>query len=68
MTRRRFTVYDVTGGVLWVGSITFAGYAFGNVPWVKDNLEKIIWAAILLPGVAVLVGAWRARRRAQPAR
>ena len=62
MTRRRFTLYDVSGGVLWVGSVTMAGYLFGNIPWVKENLDKIIWSAILLPGLLVLVGAWRARR------
>ena len=37
--------------------MTLAGYLFGNIPWVKDNLDKIIWAAILLPGVLVLIGA-----------
>jgi membrane-associated protein len=63
MTRRRFTLFDVSGGLLWVGSVTLAGYAFGNVPWVKDNLEKIIWAAILIPGGLVLIGAWRARKK-----
>ena len=66
MTRRKFTVYDVGGGVLWVGSVTLAGYAFGNIPWVRDNLEKFIWGTILIPGALVLAGAWRARRR-QPA-
>ena len=50
MTRRRFTLFDVGGGALWIGSVTLAGYLFGNIPWVKDNLDKIIWAAILLPG------------------
>ncbi|MEP7058381.1 MAG: VTT domain-containing protein, partial [Caldimonas sp.] len=64
MTRSKFTLYDVSGGVLWVGSVTLAGYAFGNVPWVKEHLDKIIWAAILLPGLLVLFGAWRARRKA----
>ncbi len=63
MTRRKFTFYDVTGGVLWVGSVTLAGYLFGNIPWVKTNLDKIIWAAIFLPGLLVLVGAWRAKRK-----
>ena len=63
MTRRKFTFYDVTGGALWVGSVTLAGYAFGNIPWVKENLDKIIWAAILVPGLLVLLGAWRARRK-----
>jgi membrane-associated protein len=64
MTRSRFTFYDVTGGALWVGSVTMAGYLFGNVPWVKAHLDKIIWTMILLPGLFVLFGAWRARRQA----
>jgi membrane-associated protein len=64
MTRSKFTFYDVTGGALWVGSITLAGYLFGNLPWVKENLEKIIWGAILIPGLIVLFGAWKARRKA----
>ncbi len=63
MTHRKFSAYDVAGGVLWVGGITLCGYVFGNIPWVKANLDKIIWAAILVPGALVLLGAWRARRR-----
>jgi len=67
MTRRKFTFYDVSGGSLWVASITLAGYLFGNIPWVQEHLDKIIWAMILLPGLIALVGAWHGRRR-QPAR
>jgi len=63
MTRRKFTLYDVSGGTLWVGSVTLAGYLFGNIPWVKENLDKIIWGAIFIPGLLVLFGAWRAKRR-----
>ena len=63
MTRSKFTFFDVTGAVLWVGGVTLAGYLFGNIPWVKENLDKIIWAAILLPGLLVLFGAWKARRK-----
>ena len=64
MTRSKFTLYDVTGGTLWVGGIVTAGYFFGSIPWVKANLDKIIWAMILVPGVIVLFGAWKARRKA----
>jgi membrane-associated protein len=63
MTRAKFSFYDVTGGALWVGGIVTAGYFFGSVPWVKENLEKIIWAMILFPGLLVLWGAWKARRK-----
>jgi membrane-associated protein len=67
MTRSKFSVYDVTGAVLWVGGVTTAGYLFGNIPWVKEHLDKIIWAAIILPGLLVIFGAWKARRRAAAA-
>jgi membrane-associated protein len=63
MTRRKFTFFDVTGGALWVGGIVTAGYLFGNIPWVKSNLEKIIWALIVVPGLLAIFGAWRARRK-----
>src|SRR6478735_3720807 len=63
MTRSRFTLYDVSGGALWIGSVTLAGYLFGNIPWVKENLDKIIWGAILIPGLLVFIGAWRARMK-----
>jgi len=63
MTRSRFTFYDVLGGTLWVGGIVTAGYFFGSVPFVKAHLDKIIWAMILVPGLIVLWGAWKGRRK-----
>ena len=62
MTRSKFIFYNVTGGTLWVCSLTLAGYLFGNLPWVKANLSNIIWAMIAVPGLLVLLGAWRARK------
>jgi len=61
MTRRKFTLYDVGGGVLWVCGITTIGYLFGNVPWVKQHLDKIIWAMILIPGLIVIGGGLRSK-------
>jgi membrane-associated protein len=62
MTRARFTLYDVTGGAMWVGGIVTIGYFFGNIPFVKDHLDKIIWAMILVPGLFVAWGAWKAQK------
>jgi membrane-associated protein len=67
MTRRKFSLYNVGGGLLWVAVLILAGYLFGNIPWVKENLEKIIWGAILIPGALVFVGAWRARAKQKQA-
>ena len=64
MTRSKFTAYNVIGALIWVVGLTLAGYWFGNLPWVQANLSKIIWAMILIPGLFVLFGAWKARRKA----
>lgn len=64
MTRSRFLFFDVLGGGLWVGGIITVGYFFGNFPWVKAHLDKIIWAMIFIPGFIILFGAWRTRRSA----
>ncbi|HYD76924.1 DedA family protein [Ramlibacter sp.] len=64
MTRTKFSTYNVAGGVLWVMGIVTAGYFLGGLPWVKAHLDKIIWAMILVPGVIVIAGAWRAKRAA----
>jgi membrane-associated protein len=63
MTRSRFTVYNIVGAVIWVLGICTAGYFLGSMPWVKENLDKIIWGLILVPGLLALLGSWRARRR-----
>lgn len=64
MTRSRFTLYNIVGAAIWVCGIVTAGYLFGNIPWVKENLDRIIWGAILIPGLIVIFGAWKARRAA----
>ncbi len=37
-------------------------YFFGNLPLVKQHLEKIIWALIIVPGLIAVFGAWRASK------
>ena len=63
MTRAKFTMYDVSGGTLWVVSIVTAGYLFGNMPWVQANMSTIIWLMIIVPGLLAFIGAWRTKSR-----
>lgn len=54
MTYRKFLTYNILGAILWVGSLTFAGYFFGNFPIIKNNLSLVIIIIIILsilPGV-----------------
>jgi membrane-associated protein len=64
MDRRKFTLYNVVGAVIWVVGLTLVGYLFGNLPIVQTHLSKIIWALIIVPGLIAVFGAWRARRAA----
>ena len=64
MNRGKFTAYNVIGAFIWVCGLVGAGYLFGNLPWAKENLSKIIWAMILVPGLIVIFGALKARRAA----
>jgi membrane-associated protein len=62
MSRSRFSLYNVLGGLIWVFSLLTAGFVLGGLPWVKTHLEKIIWAMILVPGLLVVWGAWKNRK------
>ena len=63
MNRGKFTAYNVGGALLWVLSLCTAGYYFGNLPWVREHLDKIIWALIIVPGLIAIFGAWKAGRQ-----
>jgi membrane-associated protein len=63
MSRGKFSLYNVVGALLWVLGICTAGYFLGSIPWVKVNLDKIIWAMILVPGLIVIFGAWRGHKK-----
>ncbi|KWT83618.1 DedA protein [Variovorax sp. WDL1] len=62
MTRGKFTLYNIGGALLWVVGLCTAGYLFGNLAFVKEHLDKIIWALIIVPGLIAIFGAWRASR------
>ena len=65
MSRTKFTAYIVAGALCWVLGICTAGYFLGGLPWVKANLDKIIWAMIFVPGVIAIYGGWKAKRQAE---
>ena len=70
MTYSKFVFYNIFGGVLWVAVCLGAGYAFGNLPWVKENFSLVILGIIfvsILPGVIEFLRARaQARRDAAP--
>ncbi len=63
MTYGKFALYNFTGAILWVLSLGYAGYYFGNVPWVKDNLTLVIIGIIVLSILPGIIEILRHRNR-----
>lgn len=58
MTWPRFFAVSCFGGLIWVASLTQAGYWMGNIPVVKENIELVIIGIIvvsLLPGLIAFI-------------
>jgi membrane-associated protein len=63
MAYRTFLSYNVIGAVAWVSSLVYAGYVFGNIPWVKDNLAIIVLSIVVISLVPMIV-QWARERHA----
>lgn len=61
MRARTYTAYNVAGGVLWVGSLLYAGFFFGNIPWIKGNLTAIIIGIIAVSLLPLVIAYLRNR-------
>ena len=65
MSYRRFLSYNVVGAVAWIVSLVYAGFLFGNIPWVKQNLTLIVFGIVavsLIPAISTFLSERRARK------
>ena len=65
MSYRRFFAYNVIGGIVWVASLVYAGFVFGNIPWVKDNLTFIVIGIVIVSLIPVATTYVRERKASQ---
>jgi membrane-associated protein len=62
MSYRRFFAFNVIGGILWVATLVYAGYVFGNIPWVKNNLTFIVIGIVVVSLIPVATTFFKERR------
>jgi membrane-associated protein len=64
MQYRRYTVYNIIGGLAWIWSMLFTGYFLGRyIPGIGDRIELVILVVIFLSILPGIIGWWRARAR-----
>ena len=61
MNFRAFTLYNIVGGYLWILSMIFLGYFIGDIPWVRQNVEKVILLVIFLSILPAIIEYIRSR-------
>lgn len=61
MTYPKFALYNIAGGVVWVASLTYLGYFFGNIAWVKANQGFLVIGIIVLSLMPVAIGFIKAK-------
>ena len=64
MRYQLFLLFSALGSLAWIGSLTLAGYFFGNIPVVKNNLTLIILGVILLSLLPGLLHFFQSRKPA----
>jgi len=63
MRYRLFVLFSALGSLAWIGSLTVAGYLFGNIPLIKDNLTLMILFIIAVSFLPALLEFLRHRRQ-----
>lgn len=61
MTYRKFIGYCISGAILWVTSISIAGYLLGSNPWIQKNFEKVVLGIIFISITPMIWQALKAR-------
>ncbi len=64
MNYRLFVLFSALGALVWIGSLTVAGYFFGNIPIIKDNLTLMIVGIIVISLLPAVIEFIRHRRQA----
>jgi membrane-associated protein len=65
MTYGKFFLYNVAGGLAWVAICLFAGFWFGNIPWVARHFEVVVIGIILVSLLPLFYEFWKARAAPQ---
>lgn len=63
MKYSKFLFFDILGGALWVGIFSFAGFLFGNLPFVKKNFSFIAIGIILISVMPAVIAFIKEKRK-----
>lgn len=66
MSYRQFFIYNLASALLWIGSLLYASYMFGNIPLVKDHFSTVVMAIIVISLLPPIIGFFRRKLLKSP--
>jgi membrane-associated protein len=61
MNYRKFLMFDILGGFLWIFMLTLAGYFLGNIKWIRDNNEKVVLIIVFVSVLPMIISFIKAK-------
>lgn len=61
MNYKKFLSFDLLGGVIWIGSLTLAGYFLGEIPWIRNNIEKVALGIVFISVLPIAIEILKAK-------
>lgn len=66
MNYKTFVTYNIVGALIWVVGLCMAGYFLGNIPWIKDNFEKVVFLIIFLSILPMILSFIKSKLGGRP--
>jgi membrane-associated protein len=65
MDYKTYATFSTIGGIVWVGSLTLAGYFLGSIPFIKENIDFVAIGIVLLSLIPVIFEVLRQRKQSK---
>jgi len=63
MDYKTYATFSTIGGIVWVGSLTLAGYFLGSIPFIKENIDFVAIGIVLLSLIPIIFEVLRQRKQ-----
>lgn len=63
MNYKRFVMFDILGGALWIGSLTIAGYLLGEIEFIRKHIDLVCLGIIFVSVLPIIIGYFKGRKK-----
>lgn len=65
MQYKKFVVFDILGGALWIGSLSIAGYLLGEIEFIRKHIDLVCFGIIFLSVLPIIIGYFKSKKKSE---